>query len=199
MSLEVKTGRIETFSVDKALEKTARAWQFASLKHNNQFYQVHEAGVEYPYLVHLVLVWQELVGIFSQYPSIRYNTGLAYNCAILHDTIEDTETSYEEIASLFGKSVADGVLSLTKNEQLPTKELQMKDSLSRIIQQPKEIWMVKMADRIVNLSPPPHYWKKDKIAKYRLEALLIHETLAPAHEGLANRLARKIEEYSAFL
>jgi GTP diphosphokinase / guanosine-3',5'-bis(diphosphate) 3'-diphosphatase len=54
------------------------------------------------------------------------------HCALFHDSIEDTNTSYNDIKNDFGKEVADGVLALTKNFDLPTKSEQMKDSLQRI-------------------------------------------------------------------
>ena len=65
----------------------------------------------------------------------------------------------------FGKDVADGVLALTKNENLP-KEDRMRDSLERLLKQPKQVQIVKLADRITNLQAPPHYWTKEKIVNY---------------------------------
>ena len=47
---------------------------------------------------------------------------------------------------------------------------QMADSLARIKQQPKEVWLVKLADRSANLGKPPHYWSAEKILAYRQEA-----------------------------
>jgi len=57
--------------------------------------------------------------------------------------------------------VAIAVSSLSKNENLP-REMQMQDSLDRILQLPKEVWAVKLADRITNLQPPPAYWDAEK-------------------------------------
>ena len=48
--------------------------------------------------------------------------------ALLHDTIEDTETTYDDIAKLFGKSVADlvdGVTKLTRVQYVSKEEEQM--------------------------------------------------------------------------
>lgn len=94
---------------------------------------------------------------------------------MLHDVIEDTETSYDDLEKQFGTDVALGVLALTKDINLPSKEEQMIDTLDRIRKQPVEIRMVKMADRITNLQPPPHYWSGEKIQNYRKEARLILE------------------------
>jgi (p)ppGpp synthase/HD superfamily hydrolase len=58
--------------------------------------------------------------------------------------------------------------------------------------------MVKMADRITNLQPPPHYWTKEKINNYREEAQLILDELGKANEHLAKRLADKIQNYQQY-
>ena len=118
----------------------------------------------------------------------------AVQCSILHDVIEDTDVKYDEVRSTFGEKVAKGVLALTKNGEL-SKEDQMRDSLRRIRQQSYEVWMVKLADRITNLAPPPHYWDREKILRYRAEAVEIHNVLNEASEYLSRRLANKITEY----
>ena len=74
----------------------------------------------------------------------------------------------------------------------------MLDSLVRIQKQPLEISMVKMADRITNLQPPPAHWTKDKIRNYRDEAQLILETLGTKNEYLAQRLKEKIDNYQQY-
>lgn len=64
--------------------------------------------------------------------------------------------------------------ALTKQKALPAAE-RMKDSLRRILEEPVEIGMVKMADRISNLVQPPGHWTVQKIAAYRDESRLIGE------------------------
>ena len=59
--------------------------------------------------------------------------------------------------------------------------------------------MVKMADRIANLDPPPYHWDDAKIAAYRQEAIAIHDALYSANDALADRLRAKIEEYKTFI
>jgi GTP diphosphokinase / guanosine-3',5'-bis(diphosphate) 3'-diphosphatase len=73
----------------------------------------------------------------------------------------------------------------------------MADSLRRIKLQPREVWLVKLADRIVNLQPPPEHWQADKIAAYRAEARVILAALGEASPLLAARLAEKIEAYGS--
>jgi len=119
---------------------------------------------------------------------------LAVQCALLHDTIEDAGVTYNEIENLFGKDVSDGVLSLTKNINI-AKEIRITDSIERIRLQPQEIWIVKLADRITNLQPPPPQWTEDKILNYRSEAEYILENLGSASTLLSERLMHKIKYY----
>ena len=96
--------------------------------------------------------------------------------SILHDTLEDTTATYEELESNFGKEIAQGVLALTKNPNLPYEE-QMPDSLKRIRKQPKEIAIVKMADRMFNMRDRVPTWPKDKQEAYKKEAQMICDAL----------------------
>ena len=76
-----------------------------------------------------------------------------------------------------------------------TKKEKMIDSLVRIKTQSIEEWMVKLADRITNLMPPPAHWSEEKIENYREEAKLIYCELKDVSEYLASRLSMKIEGY----
>jgi (p)ppGpp synthase/HD superfamily hydrolase len=165
-----------------------KACRFAAQAHQGQLYP----GTELPYLMHLNLVSMEILAALSAESGREGD--LAVQCALLHDTIEDTDTSYEQIESMFGIRVADGVAALSKNSALE-KSQQLLDSLNRIEAQPIEIWMVKLADRITNLQSPPPHWTPAKIVKYRQEAIEIHTHLKPASPFLASRLAEKIQNY----
>jgi guanosine-3',5'-bis(diphosphate) 3'-pyrophosphohydrolase len=89
-------------------------------------------------------------------------------------------------------------LALTKNGDLPKSE-QMGDSLNRIRKQQKEIWAVKLADRITNLQIPPQHWDTAKKIAYQKEAILILEELKGGNAFLENRLRLKIAEYEKYL
>jgi len=175
-------------------EKYLKAWHFASIKHSGQKYGGHEPGQQIDYITHIGQVAIEVIWAIGMTKTI-YNANLAVQCALLHDVLEDTQTTLDEIKTEFGQDVANGVLALTKNEKLPTKEEQMNDSLSRIKAEPKEIWMVKLADRISNLYRPPFYWDHLKISKYIIESEMIFDELHVANDILAKRLLDKIEYY----
>ena len=174
-------------------DKFIDAWNFVSKIHNSQ----RLPGSEIPYINHLGLVAMEAMAVVTN--SDIDDPNLLVLCALLHDSIEDTPTKAEEIAEQFGEEVAEGVLALTKNTRLPTKREQMSDSIERIKKQPKEIWMVKLCDRITNLQPPPKHWDKNKIAGYQSEAKFILEQLGSASQFLSNRLNDKISNYSQYL
>lgn len=173
-------------------ETYIKAYKFAAQAHQGQ----KIPGSEIPYIMHLSFVSMEVIAALNVEKEIDGN--LAIQCALLHDSIEDTNTTYEQIKDEFGEAVAKGVLALTKDNSL-AKHLQMEDSLQRIKQQPKEIWMVKLADRISNLQSPPHYWTIEKITRYREEGRQIYQALKAASDFLASRLATKIEDYKSFI
>ena len=165
-----------------------KACRFAAIAHRGQIVP----GSDLPYLMHLNFVTMEIIAALST--ESGHDGDLAVQCALLHDTIEDTDTTYGQIRSIFGVRVADGVQALSKNPDLE-KSQQLGDSLDRIKQQPIEIWMVKLADRITNLQPPPSHWQTEKILRYQAEAVEIHAHLQPASAYLALRLTEKIHNY----
>ena len=164
------------------------AWRFAAHAHRAQ----KVPGTELPYLVHLGAVSMEILVAHQERPFERLD--LAAQCALLHDTLEDTDTEEHELVARFGQDVAAGVRALTKSSTVSKAEA-MADSLQRIRTQPAEVWAVKMADRITNLARPPAHWADEKIAGYREEARSILEALGAAHEPLATRLANRIAAY----
>lgn len=175
-------------------ENFIKAWNFASHVHNGQLVP----GTDIPYINHIGIVAMEVMAVIVRGKDIE-NPDLLVQCALLHDVIEDTRNSHEIIKEQFGVEVADGVLALSKDRNFPSKVGQIKDSIKRIRKQPKEVWMVKLSDRITNLQSPPKHWGKEKIKKYRNEAILILEKLGEANQYLAERLKKKIAEYGQHL
>ena len=169
-----------------------KAYRFAAEAHVGQLVP----GTEISYLMHLSFVTMEVIAALAHHPEA--NGDLAIQCALLHDVVEDTAVTPTQVEALFGTAVANGVLALTKNDQLPSKQAKMADSLARIQQQPHEVWMVKLADRITNLQPPPAHWSREKIKAYRQEAIQIHQALHPASDYLATRIQQKIETYQQY-
>jgi (p)ppGpp synthase/HD superfamily hydrolase len=164
------------------------AWQFAAEVHTGQ----KLPGSDLPYLTHVGWVVGEIL-ISIQHETIS-DPILAMQCAILHDVLEDTSIEYKELSEKFGSIVADGVSALTKNIALPKNE-RMMDSLERILSQPEEIGMVKLADRISNLRTPPSFWDYQKITEYVEESKSIIAMLGKTSTYLSERIKLKLRDY----
>lgn len=170
-------------------ELYVRALRFASAAHGEQ----RMPDGDHPYLVHVTSVAIEVVTALHVEPD--RNADLAVACALLHDVVEDTDVGSDIIEREFGASVAAGVVALSKRASVPRDE-RVADSLRRIREQPHEVWMVKLADRITNLTPPvPKHWDTAKKAKYRNEGQQILDALGEASSHLAERLRRRIADY----
>lgn len=182
-----------------------KASRFAADKHGSQ----KVPGTNLPYLLHLIQVCNRAVRAAELDPSLDGN--MIMQCALLHDVIEDGATTDEEkslmrdeIKKMFGSQIADGVSALSKvdsfhSDGLLDKGAMMADSLQRILKQPKEVWVVKMADRITNLQSPPSYWTLSKKKYYLNEAKEIYKALHSSSVLLANEMKVRMAEYEVFV
>lgn len=116
-----------------------RAEKFAREKHKNQ---KRRDGVT-PYSDHLE-------GVVNRLKNLGVSNSDVISAAWMHDTIEKTDTSFEEINQIFGNTISVLVLSLTKNFNLPQKEREL-----QYIQQLKnasfEAKLIKLCDISENL------------------------------------------------
>lgn len=164
------------------------ALRFAAERHGSQ----RVPGSAIPYLFHVSCVAMEVLHAAARDPEA--NLDLALPCALLHDVVEDAGVERDELRERFGEAVTAGVAALTKRADLPGAE-RMADSLRRIRKLGREVAMVKLADRITNLQPPPAHWTPAKVEAYRQEARVILHELGSASPALARRLSEKIAEY----
>ncbi|WP_018343429.1 HD domain-containing protein [Cytophaga aurantiaca] len=164
--------------------------KFAATKHQEQKQTI--PGTNLPYIVHVSNVAMEVM-IAAPY-SPDFNLGFAVQVALLHDTLEDTSATMEDLTAIFGQHVAIAVSALTKSDTLPSSE-KMQDSLNRIKLQPKEVWAVKLADRITNLQKPPLHWDVAKRNDYRNESIILLDELTGGNPYLEERLGKKIMTY----
>ncbi|HPE39710.1 MAG TPA: HD domain-containing protein [Bacteroidales bacterium] len=174
-----------------------KVWALASKLHEGQRYGGYQEGEFVDYLSHLEKVTFEVMTatMFEHH----LNANLAVKCAMLHDSIEDTPITYSEINKKYGKEVAEGVKALTKNKKIKNRKAKLIDTLERIKKQPIEVWVVKMADRLANLSYPPFYWDNLKIKNYLEESEIIYNYLHEGSPFLAQKLKNKMIEYQRFV
>ncbi len=114
-------------------------------------------------------------------------------CAVLHDTVEDTNTTFEELAQHFGADVADLVRELTDDKSLEKSErkrLQVEHAKASTARA-KE---VKIADKICNIRDvvgrPPANWPIQR----RIEYLRWSEKVVDGCRGTNSRLDRVFDE-----
>ena len=135
------------------LQMVLRAASFAARKHQGQT----RADNLTPYFSHVARVTLILSHVFG----VQDESILA--AALLHDTVEDTPTSREELVTVFGERVADIVMLLTKDIRLPKKERE-EEYIARLLEAPEDVMIAKMADLYDNLSDRVHSPKLPKTA-----------------------------------
>lgn len=137
-----------------------KALHFAADKHRDQRRKNKDAS---PYINHPIHVAQ----ILAETGGITDVEILA--AAILHDTVEDTETSLDELSQLFGARVAHIVNEVTDDKTLPKAERkQAQVDHAKVIT--TEGALVKLADKTSNIldiaQDPPHDWDETRRREY---------------------------------
>jgi len=147
-------------NVMESLQPVLDAALFAAQKHVNQ---KRKGAAGEPYINHPIEVAQ-LVSTALTEP----DTNLVM-AALLHDTIEDTRTTGEELIQRFGSDVADLVAELTDDKSLPQaerKRLQVEHAPKLSVR----AQVIKLADKISNLrgilSSPPPDWDYERKKQY---------------------------------
>ncbi|MCB1023532.1 MAG: bifunctional (p)ppGpp synthetase/guanosine-3',5'-bis(diphosphate) 3'-pyrophosphohydrolase [Acidobacteria bacterium] len=142
------------------LLKVTKAAVFAAKKHKRQ---TRKGANAEPYIIHPL----EVANMLIEIGGVTDTDIIA--AAIMHDTIEDTETTSEELTSLFGKNVCEYVLEVTDDKSLPKDERKLKqiEHAPHLSPGAKQI---KLADKISNIRDvsdnPPENWAIDRRIEY---------------------------------
>lgn len=161
--------------VHKELSRLLEAIDFAAERHRNQRRKDPD---ETPYINHPIRVAQILLS------EAKVTDLTALLAAILHDTVEDTETTIAEIDSYFGGDVALVVGEVTDDKSLnkaarKSAQVEKAPTLSVAAQR------VKLADKIANLrdlaSSPPSGWSLQRQQEYFDWALQVVERIPGEH------------------
>lgn len=161
-----------------------KAMKFAAEAHAQQ----KVPGSTANYLLHISNVVMEIIMAHHNEPS--FDLEFAIQVGALHDVLEDVEDITEDVLlENFSDEVVEAVKTLTKDDRIKEKELKLLDSLDRIASSKfKEASIVKLADRITNLQPPPPHWSQEKCEAYAEQARKILTKLGDANQYLAERL-----------
>lgn len=155
-----------------------KALQFAALKHRDQRRKGSEAA---PYINHPIalvhLLWHE-AGV--QDPAVLVT-------ALLHDTVEDTQTSFAELEQEFGADICRLVGEVTDDKSLP-KQVRKQRQIDHAPYLSDRAKLVKLADKICNVRDltmsPPLEWTDERRYEYFEWAKQVVDRLRGTHPGL---------------
>jgi len=137
-----------------------RAIDFAARKHSDQR---RKGRAKEPYINHLTEVACLLAEATAGHDLV------AVLGAILHDTIEDTNTTPAELAATFGDEVANLVAEVTDDERLPKHERKLLQ-IDTAARKSARARLIKIADKTSNLrslvESPPEAWDSDRKREY---------------------------------
>lgn len=146
--------------MSKDIIQFARALDFAARKH---VHQRRKGELEEPYINHLADVTRLLAAATEGRDTVLVLAGL------LHDTIEDTETTFDELEAEFGREVAGVVAEVTDDKNLhkaERKRLQVEKAPAKS----DRAKMLKLADKTSNLHSiihaPPVDWSLERKREY---------------------------------
>jgi len=162
--------KVKTYNKFLNPKTLSKAYTFALEAHKNQ---KRDSGD--PYLIHPVAVADILTDL--KLDSATIATGL------LHDTLEDTQATYNNVKTEFGKEVADLVDGVTKISQLEDKvsETSKAENFRKLILATSKdirVLLVKLADRLHNMRTIKFVLDKDKQIRKAKETMEIYAPLA---------------------
>ena len=158
---------------------------FAAHKHRAQRRKDKEAS---PYINHPIA----LADVLANEGGVVDPVTLC--AALLHDTIEDTRTTYRELRENFGKEIADVVMEVTDDKTL-RKYVRKRRQIEHAPHLSRRAKLVKLADKICNLrdiaSNPPATWPLERKQEYYEWAKRVIDGLRGAHPGLERLFDRE--------
>lgn len=162
--------RVHAYEPDADETLLNRAYVFSMKAHGSQ-----KRASGDPYFSHPL----EVAGICTE---LKLDTPTVVT-ALLHDTIEDTETTYEDIDRIFGKEIAalvDGVTKLSKLELQSerTKDAENFRKFVLAISDDVRVLLVKLADRLHNMRTLSHIPKPEKRQRIAQETMDLYAPLA---------------------
>lgn len=142
------------------MSKFIEAAYFSARKHRDQKRKGNDAS---PYINHPL----EVANLIANVGKIEdYDVLIG---AILHDTVEDTETTKEEITELFGETVCGYVLEVTDDKSLPKAERKQKQ-IEHAPHLSDGAKLIKLCDKISNIRDvmenPPDFWDDERRLQY---------------------------------
>jgi len=177
--------RVRAYTPNLDAQRLYTAFTFADAAHHGQLRKSGE-----PYIIHPLAVAEIVADLGLDLDSVI--------AALLHDCIEDTASTHEEIAKKFGEPVAElveGVTKLTKMQYVSKEEEQMENlrKMFMAMAQDIRVILIKICDRLHNMRTMEYQSAK----KQREKSLETMEIYAPiAHRLGMQKLKWELEDTS---
>ena len=161
--------RLRSYLTEEQISQVVRAYYFAEKAHEGQYRRSGD-----PYITHPLAVANILVDMHMDYASLM--------AAMLHDVIEDTGVSKEQLAEAFSEEVAELVDGVSKIAQIKfeSKAEQQAENLRKMMlamTRDIRVILVKLADRLHNMRTL-HVMRAEKRKRIATETLEIYAPIA---------------------
>lgn len=163
MDLETQIQEEKPYHITAPYNKMKEAYKVAEEKHKGQ---TRKDGT--PYIEHPLKVAEIVKKYFSNHPRVNELVTAAY----LHDTVEDTDLTIEEIKEKFGEYVAYLVAGVTKDEMLKQKVGKTIYLSNEIVNMEEDILSLKLCDRLANILDLKNA-PEDFVEKYETETIVV--------------------------
>jgi guanosine-3',5'-bis(diphosphate) 3'-pyrophosphohydrolase len=168
-------------STDFSTYHILKAANFAAIKHQNQR---RKNPLQTPYINHPI-------GVAMYLSECGVTDTDVLSAAILHDTVEDTDTSLEELATLFGTKIA-GLVSTVSDDKTLVKAERKRLQVIHARESSSETKLIKMADKMHNLTDltkiQPTGWDEKRVQGYFVWSKAVIDGCRGTNEMLENML-----------
>ncbi|RWS19311.1 guanosine-3':5'-bis(diphosphate) 3'-pyrophosphohydrolase MESH1-like isoform X1 [Leptotrombidium deliense] len=178
---------------DDNMARFVAAVDFAAVKHKDQR---RKDPQKTPYINHPIGVANLLVSIG------KVTDSKVLIAAVLHDTVEDTDTTLEEIQEKFGIDIRNIVAEVTDNKSLPKEERKR----LQIVHAPtlsSDAKLVKLADKLYNLQDllrqTPENWTEGRVDEYFKWAANVIKGLVGTNQFLKKEVKNVLAEKNVFI
>lgn len=173
----------------KDIHRVLDAVSFAAEKHR---FQKRKNPTQTPYIIHPIGVAYTLLTLGKvRDPDILMG-------ALLHDTVEDTETSFKEIEEKFGSRVTGFVKEVTDDKSLSKRERKQLQ-IDHAPDKSAGAAQIKLSDKLYNLTDlinsPPDDWEEERVDEYFGWAKKVVDHLPWVNVPLKNSVDQVIESY----
>lgn len=188
-SVEMK--KFKTFIAEDTLNENAlKALRVATKAHKGQFRKSGGEYIDHP---------KEVARFVKQFKKSN-NLSAMVQAAYLHDTLEDTDTTYADLVKQFGALVADMVQALTTDKEASDAIGKGEYIANKMAKMSSWALVVKLADRLANvqdIDTRPEAFQKKYASDTRLalKRLRSDRYLSKTHNKIMSAIEKKIKEY----